>query len=428
MSAVFKHHKSRQRTNKSTGRFFSNRFRHGRLQFEELEQRQLLAAVIWVGGTGVNGNNWDVGTNWLGGSVPGTGDAVSIALPSATTVIINAGDNESIGSLTTGSTDTLKITGGNLTVSAPSTTSTLSGALTMTGGTLTASGAGVNLTVNGTTTISDANLSADNGGALTLPGITKYDSGNNTFRGNRLEFATWAAESGDGDTGYWQLGGQRLERRGDQPIGFDESERDCPWMYFTDTGGSTIVNTKLTSLMGVTVTTDGSDTQLANAWTSFTNDDTLTVTGGSYNLSGLTSVNDSTLVTQSGGVLTLPGITKYDSGNNTFEATGSNSGLWAAESDDGDTGCWQLGGQRLERRGDQPIGFDESERDCPRHVLYRYRRQHDCEYQADVAYGGHCYDGWERHAVSECVDEFYQRRHPDGHGRVVQSVRSDERQ
>ena len=129
--------------------------------------------------------------------------------------------------------------------------------------------------------------------------------------------------------GYWlvnALSGGQINLSGLTSL--DGTAHD---MYFTDTGGSTIVNTKLTSLMGVTVTTDGSDTQLANAWTSFTNNGNLTVTGGSYNLSGLKSVNDSTLVTQSGGVLTLPGITKYDSGNNKLRGDRLKCGTWYSE-------------------------------------------------------------------------------------------------
>ncbi|MGO8746956.1 MAG: hypothetical protein ACLQNE_13295, partial [Thermoguttaceae bacterium] len=173
MSAVRK--LSRQRTKKLTGRVAADRPSHRRLRIESLEQRQLLSAVAW---TGAGGNsNWDNKLNWSTGSVPGAGDAVSIILTSAATVTINSGDNESIGSLTTGSTDTLKITGGSLTIAG---TSTLSGPLTMTGGYLEATGSGVDVTVNGTTTVSGASLYAEGGATLNLPNLKTYTETDST--------------------------------------------------------------------------------------------------------------------------------------------------------------------------------------------------------------------------------------------------------
>ena len=98
----------------------------------------------------------------------------------ALTVAIESVDNESIGSLTTGSTDTLSITGGSLTIAS---TSTLGGPLTMIGGYLEATGTAVNVTVSGATTVSDASLYAGAGATLGLPTLTSSIS-NGTFQAN----------------------------------------------------------------------------------------------------------------------------------------------------------------------------------------------------------------------------------------------------
>ena len=50
--------------------------RRGRkLAVEALEGRMLLSTVTW---TNLSGGNWDVGSNWSGGSVPAAGDDVVI--------------------------------------------------------------------------------------------------------------------------------------------------------------------------------------------------------------------------------------------------------------------------------------------------------------------------------------------------------------
>ena len=104
-----------------------SRERIGTRHFERLEERQLLTAYTWTGGaTGY----WDVANNWSPHAVPGLGAAVSITSSSAT-VTIQAGDAESISSLTIGANDTLLMTGGSLTTSAGITNG---GSITMTGG------------------------------------------------------------------------------------------------------------------------------------------------------------------------------------------------------------------------------------------------------------------------------------------------------
>ncbi|HQU46368.1 MAG TPA: hypothetical protein PK867_26410, partial [Pirellulales bacterium] len=94
-----------------------------------------------------------------------------------------------------------------------------------------------------------------------------------------------------------------------------------------DTGGSTLLDAKLTTLNGVAVTLDGTDAHVADSWTKFTNG-SLTVNGDAsglgYSLTGLTDVDGSSLYAESGGQLALPDLTSYVS-YGYFEAKGTNS-------------------------------------------------------------------------------------------------------
>ena len=80
-------------------------WRFRRLAIETLEDRRLLTAVSWIGGTT---GYWDVGTNWSGGAVP----------TSTADVTIQAGDAESVNSATVATGNTLLIIGGSLTTAA----------------------------------------------------------------------------------------------------------------------------------------------------------------------------------------------------------------------------------------------------------------------------------------------------------------------
>src|SRR5437879_1076570 len=89
-----------------------------RLRLEALEDRTLLDAVHWIGGSG----NWHDPTHWDIGKVPGSGDDAVIDGSPALTVTIPSSDNIEVKSVTTGSNDTLSITGGSLLVTAGSST------------------------------------------------------------------------------------------------------------------------------------------------------------------------------------------------------------------------------------------------------------------------------------------------------------------
>ncbi len=92
------------------------------------------------------------------------------------------------------------------------------------------------------------------------------------------------------------------------------------------TNHATVLDPKLTSLINVSVTLDGTGTIATSQWASLT-DDSLTTTGGSYSFSGITDFNGSSAIAQVGASLTLPAVTSYSnpagSSSNEFQATGT---------------------------------------------------------------------------------------------------------
>lgn len=163
-----------------------------RLTLENLEGRLVLSAVDWIGPS--NGS-WDVASNWSTGVVPGFGDDVTIDTAAAQTVSIQSGDNITIGSLTTGASDTLSMTGGSLIVTSGA--STLSGTLDMTGGALNVFGAGTNLTADGITSIGAAGLGIGSGASVMLAGPSVHQRGIVTLASNsRLQTAGDFTNSG----------------------------------------------------------------------------------------------------------------------------------------------------------------------------------------------------------------------------------------
>ena len=97
---------------------------------------------------------------------------------------------------------------------------------------------------------------------------------------------------------------------------------------FVVTDSGTVQASLLTSFSDVNITLDGTGTLATSQWSTLAGGSSLTVTGGSYNLAGLTNANNSSLYAQSGGSLALPNLTSYNETDSTvFEATGSGSTL-----------------------------------------------------------------------------------------------------
>jgi hypothetical protein len=189
-------------------------------------------------------------------------------------------------------------------------------------GSLTVTGSSYNL--SGLTDADDSNLSAQSGGSLALPGLTTYASNGNTFQANGtksvLDMSALATLTPQGAWTVDARNGGQVNLNGLTDLNAVKS------ITLDESGNSTILDGHLTTLDKVNVTLDGADTQDANSWTSFTNGN-LTITGGSYNLPGLTDVDGSNLSVESGGSLALPGLTTYAANGTEFEVDGTDSVL-----------------------------------------------------------------------------------------------------
>ncbi|HET6882119.1 MAG TPA: hypothetical protein VFI31_18280 [Pirellulales bacterium] len=180
-----------------------------------------------------------------------------------------------------------------------------------------ASDAGYSLA--GLTDVDGSSLYAENGGQLALPNLTSYAS-NGTFEANGANTATTTPSTLDVSalTTLIQSGGWTLNayNGGLLKLSGLTSLNSTQGIAINDTGGSTLLDAKLTTLKGVNVTLDGTDPHIADTWTEFTTGH-LTVYGNAsetgYRLAGLTDVDGSSLYAENGGQLALPNLASYAS-------------------------------------------------------------------------------------------------------------------
>jgi hypothetical protein len=181
-----------------------------RPSLEVLEGRTLPSTIVWINPAG---GDWDTPANWSGGKLPGATDDVSIDLPGIT-VTHAAAVVDSIHSLV--SHDALVLSGGSLTVAAPS---TLTSALTITGGTFAGPGT---VTVTGLFTwaggtLSGGSLTADGGLVISNPGSAALNDFTLTNAGPATMTGTGALAVGNGSV-WDNLPGATLGIQGD--LGF----------------------------------------------------------------------------------------------------------------------------------------------------------------------------------------------------------------
>ena len=230
------------------------------------------------------------------------------------------------------------------------------------GGTITVTGGTVALT--GLTNLTGEGLVAENGGTLTLTSLTDYTVGayqttfeatgaNSTLNLSALTTLgtmthTWTVEA---------LAGGTLNLSGlttiNEPYATVVVEADGtnsqlnlsgltsitgltaitghsanPHSKFQVTNHASVLATLLTTFGSIDIALDGTGSIATSQWASFTGGGTITVTGGTVSLSGLTDLNDSNLLVESGGTLSLSNLSNYtETDGSTFEATGANSTL-----------------------------------------------------------------------------------------------------
>jgi hypothetical protein len=293
-----------------------------RLTLEPLEDRTLLSTITWIAGSG----NFDVGSNWSGGVVPGPNDVAVIDTGStAATITIQNGDNIQVQAINTANADTLAFTGvfqdsslvgpsfagGALTVTAGS--STLNGPLSIAAGSLTATGSGVSFTANGTTTFSNGSIGASNGAQLSLPALTGIGT------------STAVSLSAAGSDSVLSVPALTTINGGNSwsHMGFVHA------LYSTlsATNGGTVLDGALTSLNGVYLPLNGTGTLAISQWTAFT-DGQAVISGGTYTFPNLATIDGSEFLASGGAYVSLPTVTSFTGsgpGDGGFSADGTGS-------------------------------------------------------------------------------------------------------
>ncbi len=152
--------------------------RPGRPIVETLEERRLLTAIQWIS---TSSGDWNVGSNWSTGQVPGAGDDVTIDVAGASPTVTISSGSQSVHSLT--AADPLVLSGGSLALAS---SSTISGAFTLGGGTLNLNGPNGPLTLAGSTTwtagqINNQDQTVTNTGSITLNDSLQVNFGSGSY-------------------------------------------------------------------------------------------------------------------------------------------------------------------------------------------------------------------------------------------------------
>ncbi|NES73782.1 MAG: hypothetical protein F6K24_55665, partial [Okeania sp. SIO2D1] len=122
-----------------------------------------MAVINWTGNG--DGSSWFDETNWENNTIPGSTDDVVINVEGNRTIQVDGSVN--VNSIN--SSENLRVIDGALNIT--------NGLTLGSGVSLTADGATASVLVNGASNIDGASLFAANGGSISLPGLTNYQSG-----------------------------------------------------------------------------------------------------------------------------------------------------------------------------------------------------------------------------------------------------------
>ena len=166
MINLLRRRQSGRATSKSRRHAAHKRFLTVRPTIEGLEERIVLSTIGWDTVNHPTGGSWDTGSNWVGGLVPHATDDAVINLPGSGTVTLDAGVTDTVNSMTTNASTSIRIVNDTLSIG---TTSSIGGGLNLSGGTLTGTGT---LTVSGLITWTGGTMSGTGttiaNGGLTL--------------------------------------------------------------------------------------------------------------------------------------------------------------------------------------------------------------------------------------------------------------------
>ncbi|HVX13045.1 MAG TPA: DUF4214 domain-containing protein [Pirellulales bacterium] len=179
----------------------------------------------------------------------------------------------------------------------------LNGSLSVTGG---------SYNLPGLIDVDQSSLHISNGGSLTLPSLTSYVS-NGTFEANGKNTITQAPSvlNVSGLTTLTQAGGWTVNAGGGGEVNLSglTSLTSTHGIDINDTGNSTLLDPKLTTLTGVSYSTDGTDATGVSPWVTFTGG-TLTVNTGTLTLPAMVDFANSTLSLSNGAALVFPALTQ----------------------------------------------------------------------------------------------------------------------
>ena len=141
-----------------------------RIALEVLEPRLVLSTIVWNSSGSPTGGDWDIGSNWINGVVPGAQDTAIIqGLSGAGTVVLQSNLADSVASVVTDSTTTLEITNGSLSLGA-SASSTLGGPVNIDEGASLQVGSNTALTLGAGQTVKvDGTLALGTGDSVSFP-------------------------------------------------------------------------------------------------------------------------------------------------------------------------------------------------------------------------------------------------------------------
>ena len=136
----------------------------------------MLSQITWNTSASPTGGDWDLGSNWIGGAAPTSGDTAIIeGLSSPGTVVLQSNKADAVSGLTTDSTTTLEVINGSLTLGAGS-SSTLGGPVDIDANAQLDIGAGASLTLGAGQTLTDnGTVSFASGAAVSFP-TAEFDS------------------------------------------------------------------------------------------------------------------------------------------------------------------------------------------------------------------------------------------------------------
>jgi hypothetical protein len=190
--------------------------RRNRLFLEILEQRRVLSTITWNTTTAPTMGDWNVGTNWVGGVVPGTTDtAVIKGLKSPGTVFLNSGGTDSVAGLTTDSSTNLEVISGALNLVVAS-SSTFGGPVVVSPGASINVGAGSTVFIQpGQNFIDNGTVTLATGDRLTLNGTCCGNSTEQLIVGGTLAATNTVFTTNATGNNFLGVGpGGRLEASG----------------------------------------------------------------------------------------------------------------------------------------------------------------------------------------------------------------------